>query len=467
MLITAEDFFQYSKCPRWLYLEIHGDPNQKTTPSDFILRLKDDSLRFEQTVLKAIPYSLPQYEPGNYAQGMEETLALMRQGVEWIAQGVLFTTKFLGVPDLMERVPGDSLFGDYHYRPVEIKSGRTLRKIYLLQTILYAHILEFIQGRLPDQVGLILSDRSQRLIPVKENYLYFHQVLQEIEAILKGQERSPSISKVCQHCAWERICIAVAWEQEDLSLIPGLSKQVKEFLKKQGINRISQLAHLPSRGLRWLQHGSRGLTKRIKLQAQALATNQIIQLKQFLLPEKKIEIFLDMESEYQQGIIYLIGVLVCQDGQEEYRCFLGKDPLEESRIWQEFMEFMAQWDDDFIIFHYHTYEPTTLKKLQVKYGGDSDLLHHILCNMADIHKLIKDHFVIPTRSYSLKEIAKWLGFSWSNHKANAAQSMFWYSLWLETSQQQYLEWIIQYNRDDCLATKVVKEGLTKKFLTNK
>ena len=52
-----------------------------------------------------------------------------------------------------------------------------------------------------------------------------------------------------------------------------------------------------------------------------------------------------------------MGVLVCRDGQEEYRCFVAKDPREEYRIWQEFLEFMAQWGDDFIIYHYHTYEP--------------------------------------------------------------------------------------------------------------
>ncbi|OGW18274.1 MAG: hypothetical protein A3G93_06285 [Nitrospinae bacterium RIFCSPLOWO2_12_FULL_45_22] len=462
MVITAENFFQYSKCPRWLYLELHGDSRQKTSPSDFLLRLKKDSLYFEQQVLKTIPCCVPQYEPGNYYQGMEKTLALMQQGVDWIAHGVLFTNNFLGIPDLLEKVPGNSLFGTYHYRPVEIKSGRTRRKIYLLQTIFYVHILEIIQGRLPDHMGLILSDRRQRLIPVRENYPYFQQVLQEIEAIFQGQEVSPFISSACQNCPWERTCVAEAWEREDISLIPGLSRQAKERLKNQGIIRISQLAHLSTRALRWFQQGSRGLSKRIKLQAQALASSQTIQMKRFFLPEKKVEIFLDIESEYQRGIIYLIGVLVCQDGQEEYRCFVAKDPIEECRIWQEFLAFMAQWEDDFIVYHYHTYEPMVLKKLQVKYGGEEDLLQHILGNMADIHKFIKDHLVIPTRSYSLKEIAKWLGFSWSNHKANAHQSMLWYSLWLETAQQQYLDWAIEYNRDDCLATKVVKEWLINK-----
>jgi uncharacterized protein len=462
MLITAEKFFQYNKCPRWLYLEIHGDPRHKAPPSDFLLKLKSDSLRFEREVLKGIPYCLPQYEPGNYYQGMKETFVLMQQGVDSIAHGVLFTNNFLGIPDLLEKVPGDSIFGSHHYRPVEIKSGRGLRKMYILQTIFYAHILESIQGRLPDQMGLILSDKEQRLITVQENYHYFKEALQEIEAIFQGQERTPSISSACQTCPWKRKCIAEAREREDLSLIPGLSKQVRESLKKQGIIRISQLARLPFRASRWLHHVPRGLSKRLKLQAQALATNQTIQLKHFLLPEKKVEIFLDMESEYRQGVIYLIGVLVCRDGEEEYRYFVAKEPAEECQIWQKFLAFMGQWNDDFFIYHYHTYEPTSLKKLQLKYGGGEDLLPHLLRNMADIHKLIKDHFIIPTWSYSLKEIAKWLGFSWSNHKANAHQSMLWYSLWQETNQQQYLDWTIEYNRDDCLATKIVKEWLVNK-----
>jgi uncharacterized protein len=389
---------------------------------------------------------------------MEETLSLMRQGVERIAHGVLLTDEYLGIPDLLEKVPGDSLLGSYHYRPVEIKSGYTLRKIYIQQTIFYAHILQTIQGRLPEHLGLILRNKRHTYIPVKDNYPYFQQVLQEIKLISQGEVRDPFISSNCSSCPWEKLCLEVAWTIEDLSLIPGISRQIKEKLRTLGIVRISQLARMSFRAWRRLQPGSQRFFKRIKLQAQALATNQIIQLKELLLPEKRTEIFLDLESEYKQGIIYLVGVLVCQGDEQKYYCFVAKNPKEEGHIWKEFLQFMAQWDD-YIIYHFHTYEPLALKKLQAKYGGEDTLLQHMLDNMSDILKIIKDHFVIPIRSYSLKEIAKWLGFNWSNHEANAHQSMIWYSLWQETGQQQYLNWFIEYNRDDCLATKVVKDWL--------
>jgi predicted RecB family nuclease len=68
---------------------------------------------------------------------------------------------------------------------------------------------------------------------------------------------------------------------------------------------------------------------------------------------------------------------------------------------------------------------------------------------------------LPIESYTLKLIAKWLGFEWRNSAANGAQAICWYSQWLETSDPQFLNDIVLYNEDDCLATYRVKDWLTQ------
>jgi hypothetical protein len=40
-----------------------------------------------------------------------------------IFQGVLLLATESGIPDLLEKVPGKSKFGDFYYRPVDIKAG--------------------------------------------------------------------------------------------------------------------------------------------------------------------------------------------------------------------------------------------------------------------------------------------------------------------------------------------------------
>jgi predicted RecB family nuclease len=50
-----------------------------------------------------------------------------------------------------------------------------------------------------------------------------------------------------------------------------------------------------------------------------------------------------------------------------------------------------------------------------------------------------------------------MGFEWRETEADAAMSMLWFDLWLRTGNRRYLELSVEYNEDDCRATKVVRE----------
>ncbi len=76
---------------------------------------------------------------------------------------------------------------------------------------------------------------------------------------------------------------------------------------------------------------------------------------------------------------------------------------------------------------------------------------------------MKDDFVFPIYFYGLKQICKFLGFSWRSTKAGGAQSIFWYEEWLATGNREILNTIIDYNEDDVRATKFLKDWiLTRK-----
>ena len=46
---------------------------------------------------------------------------------------------------------------------------------------------------------------------------------------------------------------------------------------------------------------------------------------------------------------------------------------------------------------------------------------------------------------------------WRETESDAAMSMLWFDLWLRTADRRYLELAVEYNEDDCRATKRVKE----------
>jgi uncharacterized protein len=88
------------------------------------------------------------------------------------------------------------------------------------------------------------------------------------------------------------------------------------------------------------------------------------------------------------------------------------------------------------------------------------VLQVLLSRFFDLHDWVTQAAILPIESYTLKFIARWLGFNWRDTSANGAQAICWFSQWLETHNRQFLDDIICYNEDDCRATYHVKEWLT-------
>jgi predicted RecB family nuclease len=83
-----------------------------------------------------------------------------------------------------------------------------------------------------------------------------------------------------------------------------------------------------------------------------------------------------------------------------------------------------------------------------------------LARCVDLHKWVTHGVILPIENYTLKLIARWVGFEWRDAQANGAQAICWYSEWLKTGDRQLLESIIVYNEDDCRATWQVKNWLS-------
>jgi predicted RecB family nuclease len=44
--------------------------------------------------------------------------------------------------------------------------------------------------------------------------------------------------------------------------------------------------------------------------------------------------------------------------------------------------------------------------------------------------------------------------------------MLWFDLWLSTGNRRYLELAVQYDEDDCRATRKVRQWLTEEWLAS-
>jgi predicted RecB family nuclease len=65
----------------------------------------------------------------------------------------------------------------------------------------------------------------------------------------------------------------------------------------------------------------------------------------------------------------------------------------------------------------------------------------------------------PTRDYSIKTLASYLGFVWRDSQPLGAASIEWYCRWTEAFEPSYKQRILEYNEDDCRATRVVADAV--------
>ena len=463
MRLSVTDLLNYYRCPRLLYLNHHGDKSLQRPPTDFLKRLWKVGRTYESKVTDFFKYERPKYKVGDYEKGFQETLELMKKGVETIYQGVLKNDELIGIPDFLFKAQGKSEFGDYYYHAVDIKGASTSREKYLFQLASYSYLLGEIQGFTPLYGGLLLLDLDYQ---IRHFYTIMSQVVNAIrtsQMIIKNPDSPPDlfIDSSCQMCQWYNICSPEANEKKHLSLVSGISRKIKASLENISIKDYHQLAECSPEDLSEIEELSEDKSQNIILQAKSLKEKKIYIKSLPKLSRQDEEIFIDFESDMifdEKGtelirVDYLIGLLSVNSNKENYTNLLLED---EEQLFNDFSKFLNE-HIDCNFYHYGHYEQTIFEK---KWEN----LPRV--NLINLEKTIKESVIMPVTGYSLKNIANLLGFRWQNKQANAMQSMCWYSQYLETKERAFLDLSIQYNKDDCFALLYLKNWLLSLSLKN-
>ena len=456
MKLSVTDLLNFYRCPRLLFLNEFGDKTFQVPPSDFLRKLWKVGRTYESKVVDFFKYEKPKYKVGDYKEGFNQTLALMKNGAHTIYQGVLKNDELIGIPDFLIKAKGSSIFGNYYYYAVDIKGASTSRERYLFQLASYSYLLGDIQGFTPLYGGLLLLD-----IDLQIRYFYglMKQVIyaiSESKNILSNPEIMPDlfIDSNCTMCQWYNFCLPEANQKEDLSLVAGINRKIKDELQKISIKSYGELANCTPDDISQIEelNGEKG--KSILLQAKSLKEKKIYLKSMPHLPEDNEEVFIDFESDMvfdEKGmeltrVDYLIGLLKHEKGKDIYSYLLLED---EEKLLGDFIAFLN--DHMYHTFyHFGHYE-------QSIFDNKWDKLPKV--RLVNLEKVIKESIIMPVTSYSLKSIAKVLGFRWKNKEATAIQSMCWYSSYLETKDRSFLDLSIQYNQDDCLALLFIKRWL--------
>jgi predicted RecB family nuclease len=281
-------------------------------------------------------------------------------------------------------------------------------------------------------------------------------VLGEVKRLQeKGEPPQLTLNGHCRICEFRQGCRRQAEEADDISLLEGVGEKELSRYHRKGLFTLTQLS---------CTFRPRKRSKRVRrpssihyssLQALAIREKKIHVYGMPNLPHKPVQIFFDAEGNEDSSFAYLLGVLIAEGDKQKRHSFWADGAGQEVQAFDAFLDVVAAYED-FTLFHYGRYEKLLLRRMR-KVVKRKKLVDRILANAANVLSVIHTSVYFPTFSNGLKEIGRYLGYSWTEEDASGLQSLVWRARWEQGRDAVWKEKLVTYNAEDCAALRQVTE----------
>lgn len=482
--ITASMLYDLIHCPHRVSMDLFTDPARRDPVNPFVQLLWERGNLYEKEVISGL--DIPFLDLSIYRGDEKEKLTreAMAHGEPLIYGGRISADGLLGDPDLLRRegqgyVPGDIKSGSGEEGGDE--DGK-LKKHYGVQLALYTNILERL-GLSAGRRGFVWDihgeevpyDLAAPLGPRTPESMWdvYAGCLAEAKAITgHASKTAPAYGAVCKQCHWYTACLDDLTAANDLTLLPELGRSKRNALASHA-RTIADLARIDidacRRGKKTVFEGI-GPDVLVKLKERAAlvaSPDPKPYLKAPLtFPAREVDIFFDIEVDPMRDVCYLHGFVERRGGDsatERYIAYFADEPTAVS----EEAAFAQAWaylrsNPGAAIYYYSKYERTIWRKLQQKYSKicTADEIEALFSGAVDLYfDVVRKQSEWPTKDYSIKTLAKYLGFAWRDAHPSGAASIEWFDRWVKSGDTNVKQRILDYNEDDCRATRVLLDGL--------
>lgn len=460
MYITNEIIESYFECSYKAHFKISGIQGEKCNLES--LRQSDAQLlkmHFLTNVLLAQHGSVFETEDVSLIESIQ-------QKKEYIFNAKLQVADLKFQCDILKRLPSKIDLGKFYYIPVLIVATEHIpRKVKIVITGI-AHALSKIQG-VPITFGEIIYGQKFKSTKIKiEVYL---KEFQKVVDILKGSDKFPfHLNSHCSICEYRKTCREKAVKEDHLSLLKGITRERIKELNNKGIFSINQLSFTFRPKRKQPEGKVKKRNRSVELQALAIREKKIfVYDTPPSLPKARVEMFLDIEGLPDDNFHYLIGLTIKIENEIKHHHFWANNPAEQLTIVETFISVVLNYDD-FVIYHYGSYETAFLNKISNRLpSACHDNIGKVIGHCYNILSVVYAHIYFPTYSNSLKEIGKFIGFSWSAENASGIESIFWRRTWEIAEDSGIKSRLITYNEEDCLALMRLKEIVHAIILNNR
>ena len=488
--VTASMLYDFVECPQRVSLDLFGDQARRDNPSPFVQLLWERGTLYEQRVVGELKDPFTNLKDVASDQKEKLTLEAIARKDPLIYGGRISHGDLVGEPDLL-RLDGDA------YVAGDIKSGSgeeggsddedgKLKVRYAVQLGLYTDILEQIgksAGRKPfvwdihgKEVTYDLTVAQGKKDP-RALWEDYQDVVGEVRAIVaKKVTTAPAYGGVCKNCVWYTYCGADLATSDDLTLIPYLGRSKRDVLVEK----------IPTRGALAAANLSDFVDEKKKKSVFAgigagtletfIARAKLLTTKgakpflrgAVLLPSADKELFFDIEVDPLRDVCYLHGFIERagrDNATEKFVSFFAEKATEadEKKAFGDAWAYIAG-SGSAATYYYGSYERTWYRKLRKKYPDvctEEEL--NAFFELPETVNLYNDIVVKatewPTIDHSIKTLAKYLGFGWRDLHPSGAASIEWFDKWVKTADPAVRQRILEYNEDDCRATRVVVDEI--------
>jgi predicted RecB family nuclease len=457
-IITAQLFDAYLKCATKLFLKSRGETGDRNAYAEWFRTREQVYLN---KYIKRVTYEAAAHE---YIIGI--TLAGSLKTAKWLfATSLKVCTQNLETSiQVLEKVPSARRSRSLQIIPIRFTFANKPTKKDRLLLAFDSFILSETVGR-KISIGKIIHGDKYDILKVKTDTLHneVRKLISQITLLL-STDSSPALAlnQHCTECEFQANCMQKAIEKDDLSLLPSISEKERKKLNSKGISTITHLSYTfrPRRKSKRFS-GNREKYQH-SLKALAIRQRKIHVVGSDELRIEGTPVYLDVEGIPDCDFYYLIGIRVRIGHETIQHSLWAETQSDEKNIWNKFLEILSEINEP-VIVHYGSFETTFLKQMCNRHGGPTQESTAIkaLKNPINLLSFIYARIYFPTYSNGLKDIAKYLGFSWTDASASGIKTIIWRRDWEQSQEDLLKKKLMLYNAEDCEALDYITEFISR------
>jgi predicted RecB family nuclease len=236
-VITSEIVVAYSQCPRKAYLLLFSP--DKGEPHEYVNILEQQRQENQERYLDHLQHTHTDVQPYSVEN--------LREGSKVLINARLHVDGFAAECGVLTKVEGTSTFGKYSYEPSIFVGTHSISTEQKLALSFVGYVLERLQHKSPTSGRIIGVDGRSHTVKLEHGSKALRPLLEPLHAWSRVDSPTPPpivLNKHCPLCPFQRSCLAQAEQEDNLSLLDGVTARVMRQYERKGIFTVKQLSYL-------------------------------------------------------------------------------------------------------------------------------------------------------------------------------------------------------------------------------